>query len=288
MSQESQPLVSIVIPCYNHAEFVQDCIRSVIDQTYQNIELIIIDDGSNDNSVEKIQELFNQCKARFTRFEFRYRPNKGLSETLNEALEWCQGEYYSAIASDDMMLSNKTQLQVEHLHRNKACVAVFGGYDLINETNETLLTNVGENKIYSFEEILMHNHELPAPTQMIVLTVLKRIEGYTKGIIIEDWYMWLKLSAIAEIHYISEKLALYRTHENNISKKIDIMHEGRKQVLLMHKDHQMYKDACLKAEWIWLSELRATKSNRYLFSLLCFLMKNPNYFLFKFKNRYLR
>ena len=54
MSQESQPLVSIVIPCYNHEGFVQDCIRSVIDQTYQNIELIIIDDGSKDNSVEKI------------------------------------------------------------------------------------------------------------------------------------------------------------------------------------------------------------------------------------------
>ena len=58
-----QPLVSVVIPCYNHEQFVQDCIQSVIDQTYQNIELIIIDDGSKDNSVEKIKELMRLQKT---------------------------------------------------------------------------------------------------------------------------------------------------------------------------------------------------------------------------------
>ncbi|MGA6331370.1 glycosyltransferase family 2 protein, partial [Acinetobacter baumannii] len=110
MLLNKQPLVSIVIPCYNHANFVQDCIQSVIAQTYQNIELIIIDDGSKDGSVEKIQEFIGECEKRFVRFEFRNRPNKGLSATLNEALEWCQGEYFSAIASDDMMLNDKIEI----------------------------------------------------------------------------------------------------------------------------------------------------------------------------------
>ncbi len=101
---KQKPLVSVVIPCYNHENFVQDSIQSVIDQTYQNIELIIIDDGSKDGSVEKIQEMIPACQERFVRFEFRHRPNKGLSATLNEALEWCEGEYYSPIASDDIIL----------------------------------------------------------------------------------------------------------------------------------------------------------------------------------------
>ncbi|MCD2506173.1 glycosyltransferase family A protein, partial [Staphylococcus aureus] len=73
----------------------------MIDQDYENIELIIIDDGSKDNSVIKIQEMVECCKQRFTRFEFRSRANIGLSATLNEALEWCEGEYFSALASDD-------------------------------------------------------------------------------------------------------------------------------------------------------------------------------------------
>lgn len=62
MKLDSHPLVSIVIPCYNHENFVQECIQSVIDQTYQNIELIIIDDGSKDGSVEKIQEMILLAK----------------------------------------------------------------------------------------------------------------------------------------------------------------------------------------------------------------------------------
>ncbi|HCJ7896604.1 TPA: glycosyltransferase family 2 protein, partial [Acinetobacter baumannii] len=126
-----QPLVSIIIPCYNHANFVQDCIQSVIAQTYQNIELIIIDDGSKDETVEKIQKLVTQCTERFVKFEFRHRPNKGLSATLNEALEWCQGEYFSAIASDDMMLNDKIEIQIDFLKNSidSTIVGVFGGYN---------------------------------------------------------------------------------------------------------------------------------------------------------------
>ena len=107
MNQSNQPLVSVVIPCYNHESFVQDSIQSVIDQTYQNIELIIIDDGSKDGSVEKIKEMIPACQERFIRFEFRHRPNKGLSATLNEALEWCEGEFFSPLASDASFSASK-------------------------------------------------------------------------------------------------------------------------------------------------------------------------------------
>ena len=133
---KQKPLVSVVIPCYNHEKFVQDCIQSVINQTYENIELIIIDDGSKDGSVEKIQEMIPICKQRFIRFEFRYRPNKGLSATLNEALEWCHGKYFSAIASDDMLLAEKLMVQVPILEADDACKGVFGNMILINDQNE--------------------------------------------------------------------------------------------------------------------------------------------------------
>ena len=155
MEKSNQPLVSIVIPCYNHENFVQDCIQSVIEQTYENIELIIIDDGSKDNSVLKIQEMLEKCQNRFKQFEFRYRPNKGLSETLNESLEWCQGKYYSVLASDDQMFDNKTALQVAYLEKNKDCVGCFGGYQLIDENNIVTAYSKKDEKSYSFNEIFL-------------------------------------------------------------------------------------------------------------------------------------
>ncbi len=87
------PLVSMVIPAYNHSAYIRQSIAAIIDQDYPNIELIIIDDGSEDDTVQRIEAEIPACVARFVRFEFRTRPNKGLTKTMNEAVEWAEGEY---------------------------------------------------------------------------------------------------------------------------------------------------------------------------------------------------
>ena len=141
MQKNSQPLVSVVIPCYNHEKFVQDSIQSVIDQTYENIELIVIDDGSTDSSVQKIQEMVTICQQRFSRFELRYRKNKGLTATLNEALRWIEGEYYIAIASDDLMVSSRIVRQVEILNQNSEYYACSGSQLKIDDYGVSLPDN---------------------------------------------------------------------------------------------------------------------------------------------------
>lgn len=269
------PLVSVVIPCYNHEQFVQDCIQSVIDQTYENIELIIIDDGSKDHSVEKIQTMISKCEKRFTRFEFRTRPNKGLSTTLNESLEWCQGEYYSAIASDDMLEIEKVNLQVDYLSKTPNCVAVFGGYHLIDDHNNILETRQGEFQSYQFEDILLHKHDLPAPTQMMRSKFLLESGGYREDFIIEDWYMWLKLSEHDELHYLNNTFAKYRSHLNNTSKKIDIMNKGRTQVLNEYVGHPLYLKATQKINWIYIMESRHISYFNFSLLLIHFTFKNP-------------
>lgn len=250
----NKPLVSIVIPCYNHEKFVKDTIQSVIDQTYLNIELIIIDDGSNDNSISLIQEMIRKCEQRFVRFEFRSRANKGLSATLNEAIEWCEGEYYSAIASDDIIFKDKTQVQVELLSRNKDIVAVHGGVILINDENEKVGKWISKSKIYDFKSIILHEHNLPAPTQMARLKAIRKTGGYGLNIIIEDWYMLLKLSEFGTILYTDSFFAYYRQHDSNISKDMTKIHQGRLDVLACFKNSKYYKKALHNINWINANE----------------------------------
>lgn len=283
-----EPLVSVVLACYNHDEFVQDSIQSVIDQTHQNIELIIIDDGSSDRSVEKIQEMVDSCKERFTNFEFRHRPNKGLSATLNESLEWCQGEFFSPIASDDMFLSDKILTQVEYLKVNKNCAGVFGGVDLIDNNNNLIGRWLYEEKKYSFKDIFLHTHNLPAPTALMRIEAVKVVGGYKSGMIIEDWYMWLKLSKIGDIYYLPKIFTRYRFHETNLSKNLEKMHKGRFQVIDTFKNEDQYKLARLNVEWMNASEFLRVNRVEAIKGYLKILMKAPIFFFSMLSNRLIK
>lgn len=249
-NKNSKPLVSVVIPCYNHERFVQYSIQSVISQSYENIELIIIDDGSEDNSVLRIQEIVKLCEQRFVRFEFRSRANIGLSSTLNEALEWCEGEYYSPIASDDMMCDKKIEKQVQLLINHPEVDGVFGAVQKINEENEKLEEIRQSDRIFTFNDLIYTDSFLPASTQMLKLDVLKKVGGYVEGMIIEDWYIYLKILENGNsILYKDDLYCYYRIHEGNTFSNPYSMGLGYLQVLYEFKDHELFKKAYIKACW---------------------------------------
>lgn len=266
MSSLEQPLVSVVIPCYNHEKFVMDCIQSVIDQTYQNIELIIIDDGSKDGSVDKIQEMLEKCQHRFTHFEFRYRPNRGLSATLNEALEWCKGDYFSAIASDDSILKNKIEEQINFYQKNQdlSIVGVFGGVNFIDDENKIININIQKKvKKINFEEVFFHDYYLLAPTQLLKTQAIKDVGCYVNGVVIEDWYMWLKLLEKGDFYEIPLILSNYRMHSSNTIKNLEKMHSGRFEVLSFFKNHEFYQKAYKNVLFLnAFEELKYRKDNR--------------------------
>ena len=283
-----QPLVSIVIPCYNHAQFVQETIQSVIDQDYENIELIIIDDGSKDNSVDVIQEMIPACEERFVRFEFRYRPNKGLCATLNEALEWCEGEYFSPIASDDVFFKNKTSVQVEFLKNNPCCSGVFGSVKILNNKENTIRL---PDKIFNFNDIFLHKHKFYACTQLLVTEDVKKVNGYDEDLIIEDWSMWLKLSFEGRSLACTKQLyGQYRHHDGNTIKKIELMHEGCLKVLDKYISHKLYKKAKSKLYLMYASGLQVKKMHKESYKILFEAIKldvgmiiNPSFYWFLIK-----
>lgn len=265
---EQQPLVSIVIPCYNHEQFVQETIQSVIDQDYENIELIIIDDGSKDKSVDVIQQMIPACKKRFVRFEFRFRPNKGLCATLNEALEWCEGEYFSPIASDDILFSEKTKIQVRVFRRESSdeLVGVFSGIELINNNGLVIKKKNGRNKFFSFSDILLRKAFLPAPSAMLVLKKVKGIGGYNPDFSIEDFYMWLRLTEKGGgVYSVPDILVAYRRHEGNFSKRHEEMWRGIEEVINQYQAHPLYKKAVARSMLVHAHDLQASDKLLSLF-----------------------
>lgn len=249
MEEKNMPLVSVVVPCYNHEKYVAESIQSVIDQDYENIELIIINDGSKDNSHKVIMSFEKKCTERFKRFEYRNRENKGLSNTLNEMVNWAKGKYFSAIASDDILITNKISLLVEKLENlDESYALAFGDATFIDdESNEVYIDYTtgeyttkekgsksfldyytrkrdfnykDENQFGSYKTLLGGNY-LPAMSAVIKLDKIKEVDAWTSGNRIEDWEMWLKLSKKYKFSYVDKPAALYRWHESNSVKVLE-------------------------------------------------------------------
>lgn len=259
-SSSAGPLVSVCIPVFNHSGFVAECIESVIAQTYPNIELIIIDDGSTDASYEIVERYITACEARFPRFKVISRPNVGVSETLNEGLHWAEGKYFCGLASDDLMLPEKTSVLVEYLERNSNTVAVFGSVYLIDENSDTIGKRVA-NSAYNFKDIFLLRAELPAPAALIRLEALKSAGGFNKNTKVEDWDMWLKLSFAnsSAIAVIPDLLARYRVHPTNTWKQLDAMHSAKMKIIEQYSDHKDYAQACVVVDCVLFRDLSVTR-----------------------------
>lgn len=253
--EPNNPLVSIVVPCYNHESYIQDCITSIINQDYADIELIVIDDGSSDKSVEKIQSMIPACQKRFVRFEFRHRKNLGLSSTLNEGLEWCEGEYYFSTASDDVLLDKKTSLLVNVMQKDKRIVGAFGSMLLIDDANKDIGQALVLEGIHTFNDIIMNESVPGAPASFFRRSSILNLGGYPKNIKMEDWYMWLKLTENGDLlRSVRSPVVKYRLHNTNTAKNYRLMHEQRLMILSEYSTHALYKKALSRAYLVSASQ----------------------------------
>lgn len=277
-----KPLVSIIIPCYNHAQFVQESIQSVIDQDYENIELIIIDDGSSDNSVEVIQQLISVCKNRFKSFDFISRANKGLSATLNEGLSLAQGEIIGFCSSDDAFHKHKVSSQVaffnthSDIHFCYTQTYIFDDNGRILE-EQTYQANKGLHENVAFEEVLTFKVHFPV-TGMYRAHFLKDVlKGFDEVLSAEDYDISLRILSISKAGYIKDKLYYYRYpgaiggSRKRMPMRVDVS-ESHLKTISKYKGNPCYKRAV--TEWnyrrlVFFSSHKETKIYALKGMLLC-------------------
>jgi alpha-1,3-rhamnosyltransferase len=277
MNQDHTPLVTAVIPVYNHERYVVESIQSILNQTYRNIELIILNDGSKDRSHEMVLSLVEECKRRFVRFEYINRENIGLSATLNQALGMARGVYFTAQASDDVAFPEKIELLVNILEaKDPTHAAAFGNATFIDDNGQQILldengrvhhettsttftsyldfrTSRGKVLDYrsddfgSYTTLLSHNY-LPAMSNIVKTELIRQVNGWTDGNASEDWEMWRKLSKNYKFVYIDRSLAYYRWHNGN-SVKVTSNKLKLSSLLLLKKEKQYCMQNDLTSFW---------------------------------------
>jgi alpha-1,3-rhamnosyltransferase len=213
-----KPLVSVIVPSYNHEAYIEECILSIINQTYKNIELIVIDDGSTDQSRVILEQLQRQYG-----FVLAYQDNQGISKTLNKAIrQYAHGKYITGSASDDFMTPDKIEKQVNYLESDPECLLVFGKVHMVDKNSQiieglTVVAPVEDPvKDVQFERLIERNC-IPAATVMFRRESWDRCGGYDENSYIEDWGLWLEFAHSGKIVYLNEYFSFYRWHGSNMT-----------------------------------------------------------------------
>jgi glycosyltransferase involved in cell wall biosynthesis len=204
-----QPLVSILIPVRNASCYVGEAIESVREQTYSNWEIIVVDDGSTDNSVETVLEIMDN---RVTVISLC--TSHGISEALNIGLQNCSGEFIARLDADDVCYPGRIRAQVDYLESHPEIAVCGSGMVAFRGSKEFKMeAATGDLRLN-----LLKRNQLYHPTVMFRSSIIPGKYLYSSTAPhAEDYELWTRVAVAEEIANISEPLLRYRIHESQIS-----------------------------------------------------------------------
>lgn len=256
------PLVSVVIPAYNHENYIQETIKSIINQTYKNIELIIVDDGSKDSTWQKIQSMKDECRQRFTNIYFETKQNEGTCKTLNRLLNIANGDFVYIIASDDIAKPEAIELELKFLVDNPEYDLCVGNSEFIDNENKVCFWDINgnykekcedecfetfadffekhrffkflSNKFGTYQTLYLGNY-IPNG-YLIRKSAFNYILPFTPEAPLEDYYIMLQIAKYSKMKYIDKILFSYRQHKANTINNKNKMNEMTNKTLLHEED----------------------------------------------------
>ena len=210
----SSPLVSIITPVYNGEHYLLEAIESALAQTYQNFELLIINDGSTDSSAEIVKPFLKDSRVIYIE-----QQNLGVAAARNAAIKLSKGKYIGFLDQDDLWLNNKLEVQVAVLELNASVSFVHSSHDVVDaQGNTTEYDLIARVSGYCFEELFKKNR-IAVLTVLIRKTIFEEIGLFNEQLSgVDDYDMWLRIAFKYPIKYIDLSLACYRFHDNNVSK----------------------------------------------------------------------
>ncbi len=213
----SKPKVSIIVPCYNQAQYLDEALQSVLDQTYQNWECLIVNDGSPDNT----EEIANKWVAKDSRFIYLPKENGGVSSARNLGIDKATGEYLQFLDSDDYLDQQKLELSLEQIEKRADTTLVISNFRMFT-------TNPGKTtkpfchlnaQLFTFENMLYRWNEsfsIQVQCGFFHSSLFETIRFPEDISAQEDWIVWVRVfKKGCTVFFIDEPLALYRTNPNS-------------------------------------------------------------------------
>ena len=219
-------MVSVIIPVYNVLPYLKESLDSVTNQTYKNLEIIIVDDGSTDGSASVCDSYKTDSRVKVI-----HQENKGLSGARNAGLELATGEYIAFLDSDDAFLLNMIQTMVEGIERSKADIAVCG-FDIVYSKKNMTESRFFKKRGFRIEkeETLSKDEAVIYLTRKVKTCVWNKLYRkelwdnlrFPEGRVFEDvWVLPDLLDKINRVHLISESLILYRQRPGSITSTVN-------------------------------------------------------------------
>ncbi len=211
MKSNRFPLVTVYITNYNYANYLEGAIQSILNQTFQDFELIIIDDGSTDCSSEIIKRYEDRPNIFII-----FQKNKGLNKTNNVALKLARGEYIMRLDADDYLDLRALEIMINELKRNPEVCMIFPDYYLIDEEDKI----IDQVRRHHFKKnVSLYDQPAHGACTMFRREVLLKLGGYDEDFTCQDCYdIWLKIIPDHQISNINLPLFYYRQHQNSLTK----------------------------------------------------------------------
>lgn len=253
--------VDVVVPCYNYAHLLQECVESVLSQVGVDVRVLILDDASPDDTQAVGMDLSHRDKRVIYR---RHEVNKGHIATYNEGIDWAESDLFLLLSADDYLLPGALGRSAQLMRDRPSVGFAFGNATISRPDGTTqrfdpIVTNgIKDAMVYSGSEFIRLSgatNIVPTPTAVVRTELQKHVGGYLKELPhAGDMEMWLRLASHADVGFINKDQAVYRRHEANMSLKYymdDILPDLRQrkkaiEMLFQHAASDVRDDDALR------------------------------------------
>lgn len=231
----SAPRVSVVIPLYNHEGYIEQAAQSVLDQTFTDLELVILDDGSKDNSYAVAERI----AAKDARVRLYRQENQGIVAAFNKLASLARGEFICHLGSDDILMPERLAWGIDDMEHDanlSACFCAFSVIDKHGAPSKTLQApRLGALSGRDLAQYLVVANCLGALTAFMRRSALEENQPFARPFAaVHDWDLWLRLAHRGKLKLRAEVGGLYRWHGDNISQKNE-RESARQQLIVLEQ-----------------------------------------------------